>query len=156
MAKAKTTKTTKSTKSKYTDTDLGYMVKTIKELSSQHKRNIVNIVKEMVPNASIHEFEGGCKFNFHVFEDDVYDKISEYIEICNNAIDKELINYTQSEIAHEEDDHMSKMSNREMQLINRHKFDKLRTEENEQFIKYTQDRVMNTENTNTETSNGST
>lgn len=138
------------TKSKYTDTDLEYMEKTINSASfkTKQKRDILNIIKECAPDTEIYEDGNECRLWFHKFDDIVYDKINNYIENHNKSINQELLNYTQSEMNEEDEEDMTRMSNRERQLINRHKFDQMRTQENERFTQMTKERVLDSENPN--------
>lgn len=145
------------TKSRYTDTDLEYMVKTINSASfrTKQKKEILDIIKELSPNTEIQETENECRLWFHLLDDEVYDKITKYIENHNNSINQELMNYTQSEFNEDDDVDLTKMSNKERQLINRHKFDQMRTKENEHFTKIMRDKVLESDNLASVTSNNS-
>lgn len=134
----------------YTAYEKEVMVKRISRLQIDEHRIIRNIIKKYEPDKKKKKVAGGSYISFHNLSNQVYFEIEQYLEQISRKNKEEFQKYmseTENVYYSAEDQESSdidsnkaryRLSNREKHMVNRQRFDKIRSEEIQESIRMNQ------------------
>ena len=143
----------------YDNHDKEVMIKKISRLQKDEHLVIRRIIKRNKPDIKMKKVNGGSYMYFHNLDNIVYHEIDKYLDELSKKNNEELRKYISETDYNSTEDNADadsitqarlRLSNRERHMLNRQRFDKIRTDEIQESIDMNI-RGVNANNTNTNT-----